>query len=114
MAQTQQQLTLTAIAIQRYQLANHRLTPTLSSLVPRFLSSMPRDRMDGGELHYRPLADGTFSLYSVGINLTDDGGDESAGSADSPMLLLGEGKDFVWPMAASPKQAAELLLRARY
>lgn len=114
MAQTQQQLTLAAIAIQRYQLANHTLPPTLSLLVPRFLPSVPRDRMGGGELHYRPLADGNFSLYSVGANLTDDGGDGAVASGGSAVLLLIEGKDFVWPMAATPKQAAQFLLRARY
>ena len=70
--------------------------------------------MGGGELHYQPLADGRYSLYSVGINIRDDGGDGSSGSVDSPMLLLNEGKDFVWPMAASAKQAAEFLLRSRY
>ena len=114
MAQTQQQMTLAAIAIQRYQLANHSLPATLSALVPAFLLAMPQDRMGGGEVHYRPLADGKFSLYSVGINITDDGGDGSSGSVDSPMPLLNEGKDFVWPMAASAKQAAEFLLRSRY
>jgi hypothetical protein len=114
MAQTQQQLTVAAIAIRRYQLANRSLPATLSALVPRFVASVPHDRMNGGELRYGPMADGTFVLYSVGMNLVDDGGDGSPGPINSTILLLSEGKDLVWPAPASPEEAAKFLLGARY
>ena len=48
---------------------------SLSNLVPDFLESIPIDPFDGKELRYRKLDKG-FVVYSVGENLSDDGGQE--------------------------------------
>ncbi len=63
--------------------------------------------MDGQPLRYRPNADGTFLLYSVGENGKDDGGDPSlekgvTGSSfywQNPKAL-----DWVWPQPATPEE----------
>jgi hypothetical protein len=41
----------------------------------RFVPEVPRDWMNGAPLRYRPNDDGTFTLYSVGMDRKDDGGD---------------------------------------
>jgi hypothetical protein len=46
----------------------------LASLAPQFLKTVPVDVMDGQPLRYRRLSDTNALLYSVGLNLKDDGG----------------------------------------
>jgi hypothetical protein len=101
------QLTVTAIALKRYQLKHGNYPPNLDSLVPEFVSTVPLDPVDGKPLRYRPKADGTFLLYSVGENGRDDGGDPSPeiGATSSsfywqnPHVL-----DWVWPQPATPEE----------
>ena len=38
------------------------------------LPPVPTDVIGGGPLHYRPEANGAFTLYSIGWNGRDDGG----------------------------------------
>jgi hypothetical protein len=57
------------------------------------MEKLPRDVIDGEPLHYRRQANGTFLLYSVGWNETDDGGQvalKKDGSEDR------EKGDWVW------------------
>lgn len=64
-----------AIAVRRYQLAHAGATPDrLSDLVPQYLTAVPRDPFGGGELRYRRDPD-AFTVYSVGLDGKDDGGD---------------------------------------
>lgn len=106
--ETAQNVVITAIALKRYELRNHRLSATLAELTPDLLQTVPIDCMDGQPLRYRPNADGTFLLYSVGENGRDDGGDPSlekgvTGSSfnwENPRAL-----DWVWPQ---PATAAEI------
>lgn len=65
----------TAIAVQRYRLKNEKLPDLLSSLVPEYFESVPLDPFDGKELRYKKLDSG-FVVYSIGEDLTDDGGKE--------------------------------------
>jgi hypothetical protein len=56
---------------------------------------MPHDYFDGRPLRYRPQAEGTYRLYSVGENGTDEGGAAARDSSKSPPPWTGP--DLVWP-----------------
>jgi hypothetical protein len=109
-AETAREVAITAIAIRRYQLRHHQLPGTLQDLIPILLKAAPLDWMDGQPLRYRPNADGTYLLYSVGENGKDDDGDPSPekpaqngdgsnGSWQNPLAL-----DWVWPQPATPEE----------
>ena len=63
-----------AIALERYRLAHGEHPETLSALTPQFIDNIPNDIMNGQPLLYRREDNGLFTLYSVGWNQTDDGG----------------------------------------
>jgi hypothetical protein len=67
-------VTLTAIALKRYQMRYGRLPDNLTKLVPEFMPNQLLDPMSGKPLRFQPVADGTMLLYSVGENGVDDGG----------------------------------------
>ncbi len=64
-----------AIAIKRYQLAHGKLPDSLAQLVPAFIPEIPTDPFNGKPLQYGQ-ENGGFYVYSVGPDLTDDGGME--------------------------------------
>lgn len=64
-----------ALAIERYRLAAVKLPDALTDLVPAYLDSVPADPFDSNELRYRKLEPG-FVVYSIGEDLSDDGGKE--------------------------------------
>jgi len=64
-----------ALAIQRYRLASGRLPDTVGDLVPFYLDAAPKDPFDGNDLRYKELEPG-FVVYSIGEDLSDDGGKE--------------------------------------
>jgi hypothetical protein len=97
--ETQRQLTITAIALARCHLRDGKFPAELDALVPQFLSAVPIDPMSAKALRYRPNGDGSFTLYSVGEDGRDDGGDPTTGSATNKFGLW-EAKDAVWPRAA--------------
>lgn len=63
------------LAIQRYRLAAGALPGQLADLVPAYLETVPKDPFDGNDLRYKKL-DAGFVVYSVGEDLSDDGGKE--------------------------------------
>ena len=63
----------TDMAIGVFRSDHGRLPATLSELVPAYIPEMPVDPYSGRALVYRPRT-GSFELYSVGPNGTDDGG----------------------------------------
>ncbi len=65
----------TALAVQRYRLATGKLPDTLAVLVPAYLDAVPTDPFDGNEIRYKKLEAG-FVVYSIGEDLSDDGGTE--------------------------------------
>ena len=79
---TQQRQLKAALALQRYRLAHSRYPESLSLLVPQYLPAVPRDPLDGQPLRYRMEKDGTYLLYSVGINGQDD---EGSGEENIPV-----------------------------
>ena len=85
-----------ACALERYRLAHGEYPDTLDALMPQFIKSIPHDIIDGQPLHYRPTVDGKFSLYSVGWNGTDDGGEETPHAKSGYITDYGKG-DWVWP-----------------
>jgi hypothetical protein len=65
----------TGLAVQRYRLAKGALPDTLAELVPAYLDSAPIDPFDGRSLRYEKRGTG-FVIYSIGEDLSDDGGTE--------------------------------------
>ncbi len=98
-SETQRRLTITAIALERFRLRHGKLPAGLDALVPQLLSAVPIDPMRAKPLRYRINTDGGFTLYSVGEDGRDDGGDPKSGSVTNKFGLW-EGKDAVWPAAA--------------
>jgi len=104
-AETERSLVLAAIALKRYALRHGGPPPSLSSLVPEFLPSVPVDYMVGQPLRFRPQPDGSFLLYSVGEDGKDEGGDTRLRPGKTNTSMLWERNDVVWPV---PATAAEL------
>lgn len=105
-AEATRRIVITAIALKRYHLKNGSYPSSLADLTPQFVSSVPRDPIDGKPLRYRSMPGGSFLLYSVGLNGKDDGGDGSLSRRpgyDSWFRLTSPGAlDWVWPQPATP------------
>jgi hypothetical protein len=97
---TVNELVIAAIAIKRYELRHDQAPANLTSLVPEFLPSAPRDLMDGGPLRYRNLGGTAFLLSSVGDDLKDDGGNTLQPVSDPGAQSPWAARDCVWPIAA--------------
>lgn len=104
--ETERSLTLTAIALKRHFIRHGNYPAKLDALVPEFLSTVPVDYMDGQPIKYRLNADGSFTLYSVGEDGKDDGGDRSMPEGSKGRDLWRR-KDYVWPAPATPEEVAE-------
>lgn len=99
-------LTITAIALRRYQLDHGGDVPTsLDPLVPKYLNAVPRDPFADGALRYQPDGN-TFILYSVGLDGKDGSGQTHATEPGAAALSL-ERTDIVWPRAALEEKGAE-------
>ncbi len=96
------QMAIIAIALKRYQLRHSVWPNDLKSLVPEFISEVPRDPIDGQPLRYRLNQDGTFLLYSIGSDGKDDGGDATPTSPHFSYWL--RARDWVWPQPATDKE----------
>lgn len=89
------QLLLTDIAIRKFELRHRALPKALRELRPQFLDpTCGRDVFGAGDLKYKVNPEGTYLLYSVGLDGVDDGGavPPSAGSHG-----FWESADMVWP-----------------
>jgi type II secretory pathway pseudopilin PulG len=98
-AEVERQMTLAAIALKRYQLRHGKLPSSLDALVPEFLPALPYDYMSAKPLCYRLKIDGSYVLYSVGVDGKDDGGDPKP-PPGTPAGLWGS-RDAVWPSPAT-------------
>ena len=101
-----------ACALERYRLAHGGYPESLDALVPAFIQQVPRDIVNGQSLKYRRNEDGTFLLYSVGWNETDENGNDVSDPSHPETLKDG---DWSWLGAAirSLSSAAERLLFAQ-
>jgi len=102
--EAERSVVLCAIALKRYSLKHGNFPPSLDSLVPEFIASVPVDYMDGKPMGYRLEADGTFRLYSVGEDEKDDGGNAAVTAGKTHLRDLWARKDFVWPRPATPEE----------
>ncbi len=97
---------ITAIALKRYQLRHGQNPDKLELLMPEFCSTIPTDWMDGKHIKYRRNEDGSYTLYSVGQDGKDEGGDlrlsEQTRSKDWWFR-----RDYVWPAPATPEEVEE-------
>jgi hypothetical protein len=103
--ETQRRMTITVIALLRFQRQNGHYPVSLTELTPPYLAKPVMDPWSGKPLHYRRNADGTFTLYSVGEDGRDDGGDPTP-RVPGQKIEFWSGKDVVWPAAVwseSPK-----------
>ncbi|MCO5052240.1 MAG: hypothetical protein M9920_08050 [Verrucomicrobiae bacterium] len=105
-AEADRSLCIAAIALKRYSLRHGNYPAKLDALVPEFLSVVPVDYMDGQPIKYRLNTDGSFTLYSVGEDGKDDGGDRSMPEGSKGRDLWRR-KDYVWPAPATPEEVAE-------
>jgi len=99
--ETEKGMTTTAIALKRSALRYGHCPPNLAALVPEYLSAPPLDYMAGRPFGYKLHADGEFTLYSVGDDECDDGGDASLPPGKDEYYGFWTGRDAVWPSAAS-------------
>ena len=86
-----------AIALERWRLARGAYPETLAELVPDFIAAVPVDTYSRKSMRYRRQDGGTFLLYGVGQNRTDDGGvlDPNKGA---------DGRDDIWLYAPPPSK----------
>ncbi len=64
-----------AIAATRYRLDHGEYPATDDALAPAYLAAIPLDPFDGKPLRLKKSADGSLTIYSVGEDLIDNGGD---------------------------------------
>ncbi len=89
-----------ACALERFHLAHGDYPEKLDVLVPQYITKLPCDIINGETLKYHRADNGTFLLYSVGWNETDDGGQISVNSGGRENLKVG---DWVWNDFAKPE-----------
>lgn len=85
----------TAIALERYRLAQGSFPESLEALVPKYLVALPRDVVGGQPMKYRRNAKDQFLLYSVGWNGTDDGGVRAYEKGSAHNVDSSQG-DWLW------------------
>jgi hypothetical protein len=101
-AEITKSLTIVAIAIERYRIANNGTLPeSLADLVPNQLPAIPLDPIDRQPLRYKRESDSTFLLYSIGMDSTDSGGLSSADPSTKGRRGFTQRMDAVWPKANS-------------
>jgi len=108
--ETTKRLTVTAIALKRFDLRHGSFPEQLNQLTPEFLPAVPLDPVDAQPLRYRRNGDGTFVLYSIGPDNKDDGGEPSLGkgAASSSYNWLGwQALDWVWPQPATEAEIGQ-------
>lgn len=89
----------TRLALELFKRRHGTYPPSLEALVPEFRDAVAPDAVSGKPLVYRLEPDGTFVLYSVGYDQTDDGGRfPKADHGHDALRSKGEGFDFpIWP-----------------
>ncbi len=96
---TGRQALLTVLTVMRYEKEKAQYPAGLEELVKAgYLKKLPRDPYSDGPLIYR-RTDGEFLLYSLGINLTDNGGKLGLGSRGTPRMWADDGDWVFWPVA---------------
>jgi len=84
-----------AVALERARLTQGAYPQKLEALVPLQLTTLPGDPVNGEPLQYRRTAPDRFVLYSIGLNLRDDGGAVAVTKKGVAAPREAEG-DWVW------------------
>jgi hypothetical protein len=97
------------LAVKAYEKRHGAIPERLEELVPDYLARVPSDPFDGKPMRYRrdgvPNSPaGTWAVYSIGKDFTDDGG--TAQSIDTLCDGSAPNPDLVWPSQPYPPQAA--------
>jgi len=99
-AQVLADLTIVAMALERYHLQRQDYPTDMSELEPNQIEKLPKDLMSKTDFHYERQSKDSFRLWSVGWNLKDDGG--TVVKRGSNTLDFYEG-DWAWPQAETVK-----------
>jgi hypothetical protein len=95
---TGRQALLTVLAVMRYEKEKGRYPATLQELVKAgFLKKLPIDPYSNAPLVYKKTRSG-FLIYSVGMNLKDDGGKLGLSSRGTPRMWADNGDWVFWPV----------------
>jgi hypothetical protein len=100
-AQSEVDMAMLACALGRYRMAQGQYPDDLNALVPRFVTVLPHDIINGQPLKYHRSDNGRFVLYSVGWNEKDDGGVIAARSSNTNDQDILRG-DWVWQYPKKP------------
>jgi len=103
--ETLRRIIITAIALKRFHLRYGYDPRNLDGLVPEFLGEVPVDPWSGKPFIYRLNYDGTTTLYSVGEDGVDDGGD-CIPRRPTSRIDFWYGRDFVWPKVYTATNSA--------
>lgn len=91
-------LGVVACALERHRLATGALPAELAALVPGRFARLPVDPIRGGALQYRREPGDHYTIYSIGWDLKDGGGEVGyapKSSAANPVVDVTRG-DWVW------------------
>lgn len=95
-----------AVACNRFQRKQGRWPAELPELVPEFLSAVPRDPFDGAPFRFSAEKG---LVWSVGRNLTDEGGSTQVSSSDKEYVAARDrrrAEDFVFDLRPPSAEAA--------
>lgn len=94
---SKQLLALTGLSLSAYYRDHAKYPETLEALVPDYLDELPIDPLSGESFLYRKEGEG-YSLYGLGPNRVDDGGEtnEEGGADDEYGDLIWRGKGSVF------------------
>jgi len=93
-AQSSLDMAVIACALERHRLAQGRYPESLAALAPAYLPKAPVDVIEGQALRYAPRGKEGYQLYSLGWNLTDEGGQVAA--PDKTGISPQDQGDWVW------------------
>jgi hypothetical protein len=97
-ARTHHEATVAIIALQRWRLEKDQYPVALGELVAAgFLNELPMDPWSDKPLVYKKTDDG-FTLYSVGYNFTDDGGEYGKDRSGNIREWSDNGDTVFWPL----------------
>lgn len=88
-------LAVVACALERHRLTKGAYPDQLAALAPDYLTGVPHDLMDGQPLRCQ-LEDGRFTLYSIGVNGTDDSGHAAFKEVRDGRTWQRDEGDWVW------------------
>jgi len=92
------QATITILAIRRWRLEKNEYPAKLDELVAAgYLKELPADPFSDKTLVYKKTGD-DFTLYSVGFNFKDDGGESGKDSKGRPTKWRDNGDTVFWPV----------------